>query len=104
GVDGSVEAKDKTLAIITGSPSGAGQGQMQVYQFGTEKKLGLVRRETVSDYSDSGFQSNMYGANPNNQGRNFFSCIGDVPNPGYGIAGGFRPYVKSFWAITMSGK
>ncbi len=105
GADGAVEATDRSIAVVTGSPSGAGQGQMSIFDFGTEKKLGLARRKaTISDYSDSGMQSNIFGANPNNQGRNFFNCVGEVPNPGYGVDGGFRPYVKSFWAITMSGK
>lgn len=104
GYHGAPDAANRSLALVSGSPTGAGQGQMHYYNFGTELTLSKVEERVISEYSDSGHQSNIYGANPNNQGRNFFHCIGDIPNPGYGVEGAFKAHVKSFWAVTMSGK
>ena len=104
GLDGTLGEEDRHVAIITGSPTGAGQGHFKTIQFGTDIPLSSVRDEVIFEYSDAGYQSNIYGANPNNQGRNFINCRGNVANAGYGVENGFRPYVKSFWAVTMSGK
>ena len=53
--------------------------------------------------ADSGYAANLYGPNPGRQGRDFLRCIGDVPNPGFGKAGGFRPEVASFFARPSCG-
>lgn len=53
---------------------------------------------------DSGYIANIYGQNPGNQGRDFLRCLGDVANPGYGLAEGFRPDVKSFFALPYTGR
>lgn len=53
---------------------------------------------------DSGYIANLYGQNPNTQGRDFLRCIGDVPNPGAGVEKGFMPNVKTFFAVPYTGK
>lgn len=53
---------------------------------------------------DSGKLANLYGANPGKQGRDFLRGIGDVPNPGAGVAGGWMPEVKSFFVLPYAGK
>lgn len=53
--------------------------------------------------SDSGYLANIYGANPNTQGRDFMRAISNVPNPGDGVEGGFMPEVKSFWVLPYAG-
>lgn len=55
-------------------------------------------------YADSGKLANLYGANPNTQGRDFLRCIGDVPNPGYGQPNGFLPSVKTFFVVPHAGR
>ncbi len=53
--------------------------------------------------ADSGYLANIYGANPNTQGRDFMRAIANVPNPGDGVDGGFMPDVKSFWILPYAG-
>jgi hypothetical protein len=50
---------------------------------------------------DNAWLSNIYGNNPNTQGRNFISC-NTVGNPGYGVSGGYMSDVKSFMAIPAN--
>ena len=59
---------------------------------------------TVGWYADSGKLANLYGANPNNQGRDFLRCIGDVPNPSFGQPNGFLPSVKTFFVMPHAGR
>ena len=58
-----------------------------------------VKKVASSDPSSGGLLANLYGQNPNNQGRDFMNCIGDVANPGYHVANGFQPSVKSFVVV-----
>jgi hypothetical protein len=55
-----------------------------------------IKKVASSDPSSGGLLANLYGQNPNNQGRDFMNCVGDVENPGYHVANGFQPDVKSF--------
>lgn len=50
---------------------------------------------------DNAWLPNIYGNNPNTQGRNFISCT-NIANPGYGVAGGFMSDVKSFVGIPAN--
>lgn len=59
---------------------------------------------TVGFYGDSGHLANIYGQNPKTQGRDFLKCIGDIPNPGFGVMGGFMPNVATFFAAPHSGR
>jgi MYXO-CTERM domain-containing protein len=54
--------------------------------------------------ADSGFLSNLYGNNPNDQGRDYMRGIGDVPNPGAGTDKGFMPTVKDWFVLPYAGR
>lgn len=58
----------------------------------------------VGFHGDAGHLANIYGQNPKTQGRDFLSCIGDVPNPGHGVTGGFMPNVATFFVAPHSGR
>ena len=58
-----------------------------------------VKKVASSDPSSGGLLANLYGQNPNNQGRDFMNCIGDVANPGYHVANGFQSDTKSFVVV-----
>jgi hypothetical protein len=94
------------IAMIAAPPTGVGQGMMQLLSWSPETDFMMDGRDewVISEYADSGHQSNMYGANPNNQGRDFMNCIGNVANPGYGVEGGFMPSIKTMFIAPMSGK
>jgi hypothetical protein len=51
---------------------------------------------------DNAWISNIYGNNPNTQGRNFVFCKGNLKNPGYGVTGGYKPDVMSFVALPAT--
>ncbi|HZF49789.1 MAG TPA: hypothetical protein VE093_14115 [Polyangiaceae bacterium] len=53
--------------------------------------------------ADSGYLPNLYGANPGTQGRDYMRGIAGVPNPGYGVEGGFMKEVKSFFVLPYAG-
>jgi MYXO-CTERM domain-containing protein len=58
----------------------------------------------IGYYGDSGHIANIYGQNPNTQGRDFLRCIGDVPNPGHGVSGGYLSNVESFFVAPHAGR
>jgi LPXTG-motif cell wall-anchored protein len=94
---------DKSIALISASPIASGQGQIALLHFGSQDNITKYFDNIISESSDSGMQSNLYGDNPQNQGRNTMHCIGDIENPGWHVEGGYKPWVKSFWAATISG-
>jgi MYXO-CTERM domain-containing protein len=96
----------QSIGIVGASVTGVGQGLMKFVSWSTEGNWKADAKDewVIAEYADSGLQSNMYGANPGNQGRNFMYCMGDVQNPGYGVEGGFMPEVKSFFVSPMNGK
>lgn len=106
GAPGSSGQHATSIAMIAAPPTGVGQGMMQMLNWSPETDFMIDSRDewVISEYADSGHQSNMYGANPNNQGRDFMNCIGNVPNPGYGVEDGFMPTVKTLFVAPMSGK
>jgi hypothetical protein len=53
---------------------------------------------------DSGYLANIYGNNPNNQGRDFVTCIGSVENPGYGLPTGWMNETKTLFVSASYGK
>jgi hypothetical protein len=95
------EAGERHIAAFDASITGIGQPVVQMHHFDSfaNTLAPLPNAEwIINGYSgDSGYFANIYGANPNNQGRDFMRCIGDVPNPSYGMAVGFKPNVKSFF-------
>lgn len=54
-------------------------------------------------YADSGYLANIYGNNPGTQGREFMRAIGNVPNPGALVEGGWMNEVESFFVMGYGG-
>lgn len=101
GNDGS--EKDAVMLITTsvnGSPDLNAQGQLLTYD-STLGTFATGKRQDIGSAIDNAWISNIYGNNPNNQGRNHIQGK-EIPNPDYKVAGGFRPDVKSFVAIPAT--
>lgn len=101
GVDG-----DSHIAVVGAPSTGAGQPTMQLIKYEDNKLLIDKKNEYITaSYGDSGHLANIYGANPNNQGRDFMFCQGDVPNPGFDQgADAFMPEVKTLFLMPVAGK
>jgi MYXO-CTERM domain-containing protein len=101
GVDG-----EKHIGVVGAPVTGAGQPTMQMVQYLDNKLLVDKRNEFITaPAGDSGHLANIYGANPNNQGRDFMFCAGDIPNPGFeGGEGAFMPEVETLWVMPVAGK
>jgi hypothetical protein len=95
------------LAVIDGSITGSGIMSAQFATFDTIgnalTSVGPIRALN-SENSDSGLLANLYGQNPNDQGRDFERCVGNIPNAGFGLANGYRPEVKTFFAFPHAGR
>jgi hypothetical protein len=88
---------------INGNPFAISVGQTVAWN-PDETRLMPDRKYSLNVAIDNAWLSNIYGQNPEVQGRNFVSCIGDVPNPGYGQGGGYQPEVKSFAAVAATSR
>jgi hypothetical protein len=56
----------------------------------------------VADNCDMAYMGRMGKNNPQNQGRSFMNPIANVANPGFGVANGWMPEVKSFAVIPVA--
>jgi MYXO-CTERM domain-containing protein len=96
------------LGMFQAPITGAGQPALQYALYDNITKTIEVDTNykywTVGWYADSGMLANIYGQNPNDQGRDFLRCTGDIPNPGYQQQGGFKPSVKTFVATPHAGR
>jgi len=101
GPDGQVH-----IAVMGASVTGIGQPKMQMVGWAPETGITTNAKDEwiVASYGDSGFMSNIYGANPGQSGRDFMECIGSVSNPGYRKEGGFMPTVKTLFVQPIAGK
>jgi MYXO-CTERM domain-containing protein len=108
GTVGAGEEAPMHAALLQAPITGAGQPALQYVQYDAVSKNILVDTNykywTVGWYADAGYLANIYGQNPNDQGRDYLRCMGNIPNPAYGIDGGFKPTVKSFTAAPHSGR
>jgi MYXO-CTERM domain-containing protein len=86
---------------INGNPNTLSTAQTVAWNYDQRRAM-PDRSYGLPGAIDSGWLSNIYGQNPNNQGRNFISCIGDVPNPGYQVTDGYQTDVKSFVAVAAT--
>lgn len=97
-----------TVSVFSAAPTGVGRAAMMMVgldeagqQFKYDPKADLW---PAAWYGDSGHLSNWYGRNPMRQGRDYMRCIGDVPNPGYHVEGGYMKDVKSFFVGAVHGR
>ena len=98
--------KGETRVAVYGmSPTGTGQPSMQFTSLsGSSFKADVAADNwVVGYYGDSGRLSNLYGPNPNDQGREFPMCIGNVKNPGFGVKSGYMNTVETFFLAPHTG-
>ncbi len=103
GVDGA-----QHVGVISASPTGIARASMIMVGYDAPTKTFTNKDDLhtwpVSWYGDSGHLANWYGENPMRQGRDFLRCIGNVPNPGYHVDGGYMKDVKSFFVAPIPGR
>lgn len=94
--------------IYTAPGKGVGRNMIAMHGFDEGPKAFTFDEKfdlwPVGWVGDGGKLSNLYGANPMRQGREFNNCIGDVKNPGYGKPNGYMNNVKSFFAAMVHGR
>jgi hypothetical protein len=101
------ETEASSIFLASASPSGVGRGMVDVVRWSPSegfKHDPIRNRWPFSFYSDSGYMANRYGENPMNQGRDYLSGVGDVPNPGFGREGGFMSSSKTLTVALTAGR
>ena len=98
-----------TIAVVGASPIGIGRAALLTVHFdaAAQQPFSFDAKQDwwpVNWVGDSGYLANRLGENPGRQGRDFLRCIGDVPNPGHGVKGGYMPDVKSFFVTAIPGR
>jgi MYXO-CTERM domain-containing protein len=104
---GGYGASGKRHIAIMGAPiTGVGLPglQMASYDAQTDLVADKANQWPIGYYGDSGHIANIYGQNPHTQGRDFLRCIGDVPNPGHDVAGGYMSNVETFFVAPHAGR
>jgi len=102
GEDGSL-----SFGIFGASITGNGQPVLQMGTYSPERGIeadNQADKWIIGWYGDSGYLANEYGENPNNQGREFLFCRGDLPNPAFGNPAGFMPDVETFFTVPHAGR
>ena len=105
GTDG-VDVESRLFIIsgsLNGNPAALSTGHVVGWNQYT-RTLAPTRKVGLNSAIDTGWLSNLYGQNPNTQGRNYVKCIGNVNNPGYGVTGGYQPAVKTFVAVAAASR
>ncbi len=97
---------ERAIAIMNAPITGVGLPWIQMANYAPN--LGLKADKAsewqIGYYGDSGHIANIYGQNPNTQGRDFLRCVGDVPNPGHGLPNGYQKTVESFFVAPHAGR
>jgi MYXO-CTERM domain-containing protein len=92
-----------TLNLMTASNTGAGQPDAMMIGF-DGSKMQMGNKWIYGFYGDVGYLANIYGQNPHQQGRDFLRCIGDVPNPGHGVKGGWNSDTETLFVMSHAGR
>ncbi len=100
-----IEGK-RHIAIMGAPITGVGPPGIQIASYETQTDLIADKANLwqIGDYGDSGRLANLYGHNPTTRGRDYLRCIGDVPNPGHGLADGYQSNVKTFFVAPHAGR
>jgi MYXO-CTERM domain-containing protein len=89
-------------ASLTGT--GIGLAQSETYDTTAGTFATGPRLATTATYgADSGYLANLYGNNPNTQGRDFINCVA-LTNPGYGVADGYMNEAQTLFAMVTYGR
>ena len=102
GTDGQ---ESPALFLVSGSINGnpISQASAQTLSFNTTTREVISGRTfSLGTNQDVAWLSNIYGNNPQTQGRNFVQCVPNIQNPGYGVANGFMSEVKTFVGLPMT--
>jgi hypothetical protein len=84
-----------------------GVGAPNTVPFAWDANLKQIKQRpswAVSPSADGGYLPNLYGANPNDQGREFMRCLGDIPNPAYGVDGAMFSDAQTLFAMPHAGR
>lgn len=103
---GSFGLKGEThIAVMGASPTGVGQPTMDMFKFAAGSGIKPVdkARWITNSVGDSGHLANLNGPNPNNQGRDFLTCLGSIPNPGYKQTDGLWSDVDTTFVQIIAG-
>jgi len=100
---------EQVLGVFESSPTGSGPAVVTFLRYDSAS-LSFKPVDTAMDQwiasvgkSDGGKLANLYGNNPGTQGRDFPWAIGDVPNPGYGMEGGWMNDAETLFVLPYSG-
>jgi MYXO-CTERM domain-containing protein len=91
--------------LFEASITGVGASSVTPFAWNNALKSIEERKSwALSPSGDSGYLANIYGANPNDQGREHMRCLGDVPNPAYGVEGALFSNAKTLLVMPHSGR
>jgi MYXO-CTERM domain-containing protein len=99
-------AGETTIAHLGCSTSGSGGAGLQIVHVGTASAISpAIDRVNellpVSWACDAAKLANAGLRNPTDQGRDFINAIGNVPNPGYLVPGGWMPEASHFTIVAV---
>lgn len=99
---GEVGTEQPAAFLISASPTGGSvaEGTFVTYEAGAIKVSSTI---SLNTNIDSALLSNYYGENPGNQGKNSIYCA-TIENPGFGVAGAYRPDVKEFVVVPATSR
>ncbi len=86
---------------VNGSPGAFATAEFVKYDAAT-RMINPIQKVGLKAAIDNAWLPNIYGNNPNTQGRNFISCFSGIKNPGYHVTGGYMSDVKNFVAVPAN--
>jgi hypothetical protein len=86
---------------VNGSQSSLSTAKTLAFNAGSNS-LTTERKYNLNAAIDNAWLSNIYGNNPNTQGRNFVNASGSVMNPHYGQAVGYQTDVQQFIVMAAN--
>ncbi len=102
---GTTGQEQSVAMLISSSVNGAtgafGTGEFVKYD-PTTRMINPIQKVGLKAAIDNAWLPNIYGGNPNTQGRNFVSCFSGIKNPGYHVTGGYMSDVKNFVAVPAN--
>jgi MYXO-CTERM domain-containing protein len=102
-VEGTYGQDNRPVAFMfQGSITDGGTATLKIYGAAADgQSLEPVRALTWATTTSGGYTSQWYGENPNTpQGRSYPPHGLVLANPGYGVASGYQPTVKSFLVVA----
>jgi hypothetical protein len=102
------ETGETALGLFEAPPTPSGVAAVSFLKYDPQalsfKPLDMVNDQWIVSplNADSGKLSNLYGQNPQTQGRNYLHGVGDIKNPGFGK--GFMKEAETLFAMAYTGK